>query len=64
MKRVIRISQLASSDKRQGMLPMSKSTIWRKVLSGEFPKPFKLSERVTVWDMDEVERWLANQRGK
>ena len=38
---------------------MSKSQMYRLILAGEFPKPYKLSERVTVWSEDEVDAWLA-----
>jgi len=43
-------------------LPFSKSTLWRKVKDGTFPKPIKLSEKVTVWEVAEVEAWLDNIR--
>jgi predicted DNA-binding transcriptional regulator AlpA len=32
------------------------------VASGKFPKPIKLGERVTVWDMDEIDEFIAEQR--
>jgi predicted DNA-binding transcriptional regulator AlpA len=32
------------------------------VANGKFPKPIKLGERVTVWDMDEIEAFIATQR--
>ena len=62
MKRLIRLSQLASSGKKQGILPMSGATIWRKVKEGQFPKPYKLSVGVTCWDEAEVEQWLTAQQ--
>jgi len=37
------------------------STIWKYVRLNEFPKPFKLSMRVTVWDSNEVNEWINNQ---
>ncbi len=40
---------------------MSKSTVWRKSAAGEFPKPVKLSERITAWCMDDVDAWLASK---
>lgn len=39
-------------------LPFSKSTLWRKVKNGTFPKPIKLSEKVTVWQVSDIEAWL------
>lgn len=43
------------------LVPVSKSTLWRRVQSGEFPAPFKLSERVTVWRAEEVQAWMQVQ---
>ncbi len=48
----IRQSQLVK------IVPFSNSTIWRKVKSGEFPKPVKLSERVTAWPVQSIREWL------
>lgn len=55
---VIRISELASTPKRQGKLPVSPATIWRWVREGKFPKPFKLGESITVWDTTEVDAFI------
>ena len=41
---------------------LAKSTINLWVAQGKFPKPIKLGERVTVWDLDEVEAFIAKQR--
>jgi predicted DNA-binding transcriptional regulator AlpA len=57
-RKVIRLSELVSSKNLNGKLPVSKATIWRWVRSGRFPKPFKLSERVTVWDAKEVDNFI------
>lgn len=43
------------------MLPFSKSTLWRKVKDGSFPKPIKLSERVTAWKVEEIHEWMVGQ---
>ena len=40
-------------------VPMSKSTVWAHVKAGTFPKPFKLSIRVTAWSRKSVAEWLA-----
>lgn len=40
------------------VFPVSSATFWRRVKDGEFPKPVKLSERVTVWRRGEVEAYL------
>lgn len=40
---------------------MSKSTVYRAIESGGFPKPIKLSGRSVGWFLDEVEDWFANR---
>src|SRR5450759_5221813 len=57
----VRESQLVQSPKRPATpapLPFSAPTLWRKVKAGTFPKPTRLSERVTAWN-DNIEK-LAN----
>lgn len=39
----------------------SHTTLWRLVRQGEFPKPRKLSPRVTVWLEQEVQAWLEQK---
>lgn len=43
------------------VVPFSSATLWRKVQSGEFPKPHKLSARVTAWRVGEVRSWLQQR---
>ncbi len=60
----IRESQLVQSPKRPDVpvpLPFSAPTLWRKVAAGTFPKPVKLSERVTGWNVGAVRAWMAAQ---
>lgn len=40
------------------IIPISASTLWRKVAAGEFPKPVKLSARVTAWRASDVRAWM------
>jgi len=56
LKRSIRKAQL-----RQ-MVPLADSTIWEMEQRDEFPKRFLLTPRCVVWDLDEVEAWLALRR--
>ncbi len=41
--------------------PFSSATLWRKVKSGDFPAPVKLSPGVTAWRCEDVHAWIANQ---
>jgi predicted DNA-binding transcriptional regulator AlpA len=58
-QRVIRINELATTPVKAGKLPVSPATIWRWVREGKFPKPFKLGQSVTVWDLAQVEAFMA-----
>lgn len=42
-------------------VPISKSTLWRRIQARSFPEPVKLSERVTVWRAEDIRRWIAEQ---
>lgn len=58
----IRQAQLLGDSKAQppvpGILPIGATTLWRWVNAGTFPKPIKLSERVTVWHVEDVRAWM------
>lgn len=60
-KRVIRIAELTTTKDRKGRLPISPATWWRWCAEGKAPKSFKLGPNTTVWDLDEVEAFLAQQ---
>ena len=42
-------------------VPISKSTLWRRIQARTFPEPLKLSQRVTVWRAEDIRRWIAQQ---
>jgi predicted DNA-binding transcriptional regulator AlpA len=42
-------------------VPFSSATLWRKVKAGEFPKPMKLSTRVTAWRVEDVRAWMRQR---
>jgi predicted DNA-binding transcriptional regulator AlpA len=43
------------------VVPFSSATLWRRVKLGEFPKPIKLSTRVTAWRVSDVRAFLQAQ---
>nr|WP_315487999.1 AlpA family phage regulatory protein [uncultured Rhodoferax sp.] len=60
----VREAQLVQSPKRPNStapLPFSAPTLWRKVAKGTFPKPVRLSERVTAWNVRDVRAWMSAQ---
>lgn len=58
LKRTIRRHQL------RGMVPLADSTIYEMEQRGEFPRRFALTPRCVVWDLGEVQAWLAARRSK
>lgn len=59
----VREAQLVCDPKRPEFpapLPFSAATLWRKVADGSFPKPVKLSVRVTAWRVADVRAFLQS----
>ncbi|MFZ3208516.1 MAG: AlpA family phage regulatory protein [Geobacteraceae bacterium] len=59
---LVRLSQILG-DKKKGIpaiIPVSKSSWWAGVKSGRYPKPIKLGERTTCWNVIDI-RQLINQ---
>jgi len=50
-----------SPDSAIAPLPFSAPTLWRMVKLGRFPKPTKLSARVTAWQAGQVRAWMTAQ---
>ena len=46
------------------IVPLADSTIFGMEQRGEFPRRFALSPRCVVWDLSEVEEWLASRRAR
>jgi prophage regulatory protein len=57
-KRTIRRKQL------RDIVPLADSTIYEMEQRGEFPRRFALTPRCVVWDLGEVQAWLAARRSK
>jgi len=55
-EKFIRLEQLLQ------IVPMSKSWIFAKMLTGEFPSNFKLgNSRAAVWKLSEINKWMEEQ---
>ena len=48
----------------RSIVPLADSTIYELEQRGEFPRRFALSPRCVVWDLAEVEAWLASRRSR
>ena len=44
------------------LVPLSDTTIYEMERRGEFPRRFALTRRCVVWDLHEVESWLAARK--
>ncbi len=42
------------------IIPVSKSTWWAGVKAGRYPKPVKLSARVTAWRVEDIQALIEN----
>jgi len=51
---LIRLENLHSFN----IVPFSSSTVWRKVRTGDFPSPIKVSAGVTAWRVGDIRAWL------
>ena len=40
---------------------LSRSSIYRLVKNGDFPKPVKLGERASAWLESEVDQWIVDR---
>ena len=41
-----------------GPIPVSKSTWWAGVKDGRYPKPVKLSRRITAWRVEDIRAFI------
>lgn len=42
---------------------LSRSTVYRRMELGQFPKPYPLGGRIVAWAESEVDRWIAEKLG-
>lgn len=42
-------------------IPISKSTLWRRVQARTFPEPVKLSVGITAWRAEDIRSWIEQQ---
>ncbi|MBX2848070.1 MAG: AlpA family phage regulatory protein [Acidiferrobacterales bacterium] len=60
----LRLSHLIGKpeDGIPAIIPVSKATIWNWVKQGKFPKPLKLSDRITVWRVEDVREYIDGNK--
>lgn len=42
---------------------LARSTIYALAAKGQFPKPVKLTPRVSAWDADAIDAWIVERIG-
>jgi prophage regulatory protein len=57
-RRVTRLIRLKEVQHRVGL---GRSTIYRWMAEGKFPKPVQLGGSTVAWSEREVDRWIANR---
>lgn len=57
-KRLLRLKQIIP-----GRVPVSKSSWWKGIKEGRFPKPIKLGPRTTVWAEEDIEALGQQEEG-
>ena len=61
----VRLAQILGDSNRDipPLIPVSKTTWWKGVREGRFPKPVRLSGRTTAWRAEDI-RKLIDELGK
>lgn len=59
-KKTYRVKDLAE------LLSMGESTIWKLCsdTNSSFPKPIKITSRLTLWKEEDIQAWLDTQNAK
>lgn len=57
----LRIWQIVGGKGYPAIIPVSKSAWWQGVASGRYPKPCKLSPRVTCWSVQSIRAILERE---
>ena len=55
---------LMSLKQVQSVVPFSRSTIYAKIKTGDFPAPVRISENRVAWNSDAVAQWIADALGE
>jgi prophage regulatory protein len=56
-RKYIRAQELAT------ILAVHRTTLWRWVRDGHFPRPVRLGPNTVAWDSIQVDVWLASREG-
>jgi prophage regulatory protein len=54
--------KLLSWPELRALVPLSRSTIWRRVRDGRFPAPLQISPGRVAWWGDDILAWITAQK--
>ena len=55
VKKIYRLPEVIS------LTGLSRSSIYLRISVQEFPKPIKISPRMTVWSSEDIDAWIASK---
>jgi predicted DNA-binding transcriptional regulator AlpA len=61
-KKLGTILKLLSWSELRKVVPLSRSTVWRRVRDGRFPAPLQISPGRVAWREDDIRAWMAAQK--
>lgn len=56
LSRVLRLNEITKR------VSLSRSTVYRLIANGDFPKPFKLGIASVGWDSVDIDQWIAGRK--
>jgi len=54
--------RLISWTELRQLVPLSRTTVWRRVRDGSFPAPLQISPGRVAWSLISVTTWMASQK--
>lgn len=56
----LRVSQIVGNSKRgiPAIIPISRTSWWKGVKSGRFPKPIQLGPKTVVWRVEDIRKLI------
>jgi prophage regulatory protein len=54
--------RLVSWSELRRIIPLSRTTVWRRIRDGRFPQPLKISPGRVAWLKAEIVAWIEDQR--
>ena len=57
---LLRVSQLTGKPGKPGLLGVSRSSLYRLLEAGKFPKPVRPMDGVVAWKAGDVRQWLRS----